>query len=112
MKKNLSCILLIFLAIRVFGQTDGKMQAPKDFAEMKIKSEVIVATKNTYGYNIYVDNKLLIHQQNIPGIATNEGFRIKNDALKVANLVIEKLKKGQMPPAISIDELKKLNVTY
>jgi hypothetical protein len=34
----------------------------------------------------------------------------KEDENKVSLLVIEKIKRGEMPPTISIDEMKKLNV--
>jgi len=53
---------------------------------------------------------MLIHQASIPGIPGNDGFKAKSDAKKVALLVIEKLKKGEMPPTVTLDEMKKLNV--
>ena len=52
----------------------------------------------------------MIHQTSAPALPSNEGFKTKDDATKVALLVIEKIKKGEMPPTISIDEMKKLNV--
>ena len=52
----------------------------------------------------------MIHQTSAPAVSGNEGFKTKEDATKVALLVIEKIRKGEMPPTISIDEMKKLNV--
>jgi len=52
----------------------------------------------------------MIHQTSAPALSGNEGFKTKKDAAKVALLVIEKVKKGEMPPTISIDEMKKLKV--
>ena len=40
----------------------------------------------------------------------NEGFKTKADAEKVAQLVITKIKKGEMPPTVSVEEMKKLKV--
>jgi hypothetical protein len=71
----------------------------------------IIDTENhTYGYDVFADGKLLIHQTSIPAIQGNDGFKSKEDATKVADLVIGKIKKGIMPPTVSIDELKKLKV--
>jgi hypothetical protein len=42
----------------------------------------------------------------LPG---NEGFKTKEAAAKVAELVISKMKKGEMPPSITIEELKAIN---
>jgi hypothetical protein len=52
----------------------------------------------------------MIHQLSIPAMPGNDGFKTKADATKVAQLVIDKIKKGEMPPTVSIEELKKLNV--
>ena len=49
-------------------------------------------TNNTWCYDIFQDEKLLIHQTSIPGIPGNVGFKTKSAAEKVALLVIEKLK--------------------
>ena len=52
----------------------------------------------------------MIHQTSAPALPGNEGFKTKEDATKIALLVIEKIRKGEMPPTISIDEMKKLGV--
>jgi len=52
----------------------------------------------------------MIHQTSVPALPGNEGFKTREAATKVALLVIEKIKKGEMPPTISIDEMKKLKV--
>ena len=72
--------------------------------------KIIPAANKTWGYDIYKEKHLLIHQPCIPGLPGNEGFKSKTDAEKVARLVIEKIKKGEMPPTITLEELKKLKV--
>ena len=71
---------------------------------------VIRAAHNTYGYDIYDYKHKLIHQPSIPGLPGNDGFKTKADALKVARLVCEKLKKGEMPPSVGIKEMTQLKV--
>ena len=71
---------------------------------------IIDVVNHTYGYDVFVDGKLLIHQTSIPAVQGNNGFETKADAEKVAQLVISKIRKGEMPPTVTIDELKKLKV--
>ena len=73
---------------------------------------IIPSEGNTYGYDIFINNKLLIHQPNIPGMGGNKGFVKKSDAEKVAKLVIAKLEKGMMPPAVEKKELDSLKIKY
>jgi uncharacterized protein DUF4907 len=72
--------------------------------------KLVPADAGTYGYEIYSDKKLLIKQINIPGQAGVKGFKRKTDAQKVANLVVEKLSKGMMPPTVEKSEMVKLHV--
>lgn len=53
----------------------------------------------------------MIHQASIPGKSGNKGFNRKADAQKVAMFVIQKIRKGEMPPTITKDELRNLGVT-
>ena len=67
---------------------------------------------HSYGYDILKHNKVLIHQQNIPGQTGLKGFQKKDDAKKVALLVIEKLSQGIMPPTIEKNELIQLKIKF
>ena len=71
---------------------------------------VISAYSSTYGYSIYADGNLYIQQNTIPAMPGNKGFADTTAAAKTARLVIKKIKQGEMPPTISIDDLKKLNI--
>lgn len=65
---------------------------------------------NTWGYNILVENELILTQPCIPGMSGNEGFKTKADAESVAKLVIQKMKRGEIPPSVTLEEMKKLNL--
>jgi hypothetical protein len=80
------------------------------YANIKLTYKIIDAPKHTYGYDVFADSKLMIHQTSAPALLGNEGFETKKAATTIALLVIEKIKKGEMPPTISIDEMKQLNV--
>jgi hypothetical protein len=72
--------------------------------------KILHSNNHTWCYDIYKEGKMLIHQINIPGLPGNDGFQSKSDAEKVARLVIKKIKNGEMPPTVTLDELKNLKV--
>jgi len=63
-----------------------------------------------WGYNIFADGKIYIHQDIVPVLQGNKGFRSKEDALAVGNKVIEHIKAGQ-GPGITHEELKAMGIT-
>lgn len=89
---------------------DSSLQFPpaSRFSNSRFTYKIIPVVNTTYGYDVFADGKLMIHQYSIPALGGNEGFKSKAAAEKVAKLVIEKIKKGEMPPTVSIDEMKKL----
>ena len=95
------------------AQTDGSaanVPAASAYGDTKLTYKIIEASKHTYCYDVFADGRLMIHQTSAPALPGSEGFKTKEDATKVALLVIEKIKKGEMPPTISIDEMKQLKV--
>ena len=80
------------------------------FKDAKLTYQIIKVHNNTYAYDIYTDNKLMIHQNSIPALPGKEGFKLKAYAEKAAQLVIQKIMNGEMPPTLSIEEMKKLNI--
>lgn len=63
-----------------------------------------------WGYDILVDHKIFIHQEDIPAVAGKKGFLTKEDAMKTAGLVVEKLVKGKQP-SITKDDLTALKIS-
>lgn len=70
---------------------------------------MLQAHNNTWGYDIYVNAKLKIHQPSIPGMSGEAGFKSKERAERVARFVIRKMKNGEMPPTVTKQDLQKLN---
>ncbi len=52
----------------------------------------------------------LVHQPNIPGLPGNEGFTTKERAQTVAEFVVQKIRRNEMPPTVSIGDLDKMDV--
>jgi preprotein translocase subunit SecD len=116
MKKNcityyLACILMCILladfnipvvSAKPFVLVANTIKTP----QIKITYKIIKADDNTWGYDIYMDNKKVIHQPNIPGVSSNKGFSTEKKADKAAKLIVKKIKLGQMPPTVSLEELR------
>jgi Domain of unknown function (DUF4907) len=110
MNKYLSLFLLfVFFSNSCKNLHNNSQKSLSDYTPV-LSYKIINASNNTYGYSIYADGKLIIHQpHSTPTIRGIDGFKSNERATKVANLVIQKIKKGQMPPIVTIDELKKLD---
>jgi hypothetical protein len=73
---------------------------------------IIPSTNQTFGYQIFMQDKLMIEQPTIPGIPSGNGFVNAKQATLVAKKVIQKLKKGIFPPQISSEELQRWGITF
>lgn len=104
--------LLIFtLLIPCFAFAQTKQPSPpKTNSNDKLSYETFMNPDKTYGYDIFRNNKLFIHQPNIPGRAGNSGFKTEAQAKQVAELVVSKIKRGMMPPTVEEKELRVLKI--
>lgn len=120
MKKTFVTITLFFIfgIVSIAQQNTFDVNKNKEvnfpkasqFKDAKLTYQIIKVHNNTYAYDIYADNKLMIHQNSIPALPGKEGFKLKAYAEKAAQLVIQKIMNGEMPPTLSIEEMKKLNI--
>ena len=79
----------------------------KIFSNDTLKSKIKMTG---FGYDIYRNNALYIHQPNIPAVAGNGGFSTAENAQKAANLVAYKIQNNILPPSISTQELDSLGL--
>jgi hypothetical protein len=101
-------VSLFFLCI-TFNLSAQKMPVQQTHKKAKLTFTIIKAPNNTFGYNIFQNGTLLIHQPAIPALPGNNGFASKMKAIKVAKLVISKIMNGEMPPTVTEAEMKKLD---
>ena len=73
-------------------------------------SEIFQTPDLGYGYKIYENGKLVIHQPNIPAVSGNKTFTSSDKAQITADFVIMKLEKGISPPSVTQAELDSLGV--
>ncbi|CAN5600028.1 hypothetical protein BH10BAC2_BH10BAC2_32470 [soil metagenome] len=115
MKKIIICFIAIFFSVYTYAQQKpendtAKFPSAGNYANTKLTYKIIDAPGKTYCYDVYADGRLMIHQNSAPGLPGNKGFKTKAAAEKVAQLVITKIKKGEMPPTVSVEEMEKLKV--
>jgi hypothetical protein len=60
-------------------------------------------TNNGWGYEIAINNKIVIKQTVIPTIPNQVSFKSESDALKVGNLVLERIKQNISPTVAKKD---------
>ena len=63
-----------------------------------------------FGYDIYMYRSLYVHQPHIPAINGNRGFDTEEQAHKVAEFIVYKIKNNIMPPSVTPQELDSLGV--
>jgi hypothetical protein len=117
--KSYLILVTITISLNLYAQTalDNSKGLTKSHAVETTREAnytyIIISSENkTWGYDIYMGKRLFIHPPCVPGLPGNEGFKTKADAEKVGRLVIEKIKKGEMPPTVTIEEMKKIKVIY
>jgi hypothetical protein len=99
------------------GASGKKQEVKKDvteqtnpYAKAKITIKIIPSVDKTFGYDIFLNEKLLVHQPHIPALPGNKGFSTKERAQKVAEFVVKKIRKNEMPPTVTMDNLNNLGV--
>jgi hypothetical protein len=102
----IACILFIFIIIAFSVKTvtsarDGMLQV----------ESVPLHNISGWGYEILVDHKIFIHQEDIPAIPGKKEFLTKEDAMKTAGLVVKKLVRGKRP-SITKDDLAALKISF
>lgn len=123
--KRATVIFLAFLFIFAFASgtsisasgTAGKQEVKKEIKQQKnpyataeISVKIVPSANKTFGYDILLYGRPLVHQPNIPGLPGNEGFATKQMAQKVAEFVVKKIRKNEMPPTVTIDDLNNMGV--
>jgi hypothetical protein len=85
----------VFIATKVIKQNGNKRVSLKT-----------IQNKSGWGYQILVNDSLYINQETIPVIQGNKAFVSKEDAEKIGNLMITKIKQhSNKLPTITVQEL-------
>ncbi len=105
--------ILLLLCNQVVAQSvPSTIHSKPTLSGNPITYKIITVANNRFGYDIFDNDRRIIHQISTPGMSGNQGFRRKEDAEKVAVLVVEKLKRHIVPPSVTIHEMDSLKIKY
>jgi hypothetical protein len=120
---KLTCFLIVLFLLFIFAgvlpqsisaiENSVKKEVKQQknpYANAEISIKIIPSINKTFGYDILVQGKQLIHQPNVPAMPGNEGFKTKKSAQKAAEFVVKKIRKNEMPPTVTTDDLNKIGV--
>jgi CxxC motif-containing protein len=79
----------------------------KNNEEYLVKS---IKVKNGWGYTIALNNKIVIKQTVIPTVSKQMSFASEGDALKVGDLVLERIKQN-LSPTVTKNDLILLEIS-
>ena len=98
---SLLAIALIFFVFKKFIKQENAIEV-KAFK-----------VQNGWGYDVYRNNKVYIHQTIIPAIEGRKEFVSQEQAIIIGNLVAKKLNQGKGGglPQITVEELDSLKIT-
>lgn len=85
-------------------------QSPVQTVKPAVYTYRVFPSGNGFGYDVIVNGKPKVHQPLIPGLSGNYPFATREDALKIATLVVKKLQAGQTLPSVSREELIKQKI--
>lgn len=98
----------------VTNEEQNKPEEQKPAIKTEIKTfqnpDSIAEMKGTFGYDVFVDGNLYIHQPNIPSVSGNKGFKNEELAKKAGAFVTYKIQNNIMPPSVTPEELDSLGV--
>jgi hypothetical protein len=89
---------------------EAKQQERNPYTNAEISIKIIPAVNNTFGYDILVWGRPLVHQPTIPGLPGNEGFSTKERAQTAAEFVVKRIRRNEMPPTVTIEDMTNMSV--
>ncbi|MBL7711229.1 MAG: DUF4907 domain-containing protein [Chitinophagaceae bacterium] len=118
MKKIITCILFCSVtsvyAQKLVPATNTNMLSSLQHTDPQHRF-VFTATAfqhadHSWGYDVFADGKPLFHQEEMPGKPKGSGFATKEDALKVADFIIDLLNKPVRPAVAYPADLKAMHL--
>ncbi len=105
---------LIFAVIYHLNKEEAhtSLKEINPFQLASLSVETFYIKGHGWGFEIYVDGKSFIYQEKIESLTIPKGYENEQDAVRVAELVIHKIRRNTLPPLISIKELDSLRVGY
>ena len=99
------------VADRAGGSVPAGKDLQADMLSVSVHTMRVPDHDQLWGYEIYSGDSLIIRQLQVPAAAGQFGFTSEKGAKIIGEMVVGKLKTGQIP-SISLEELKQSGVAY
>lgn len=109
MKSYHSVLLLVSLVACTSQQKNTDTPNTRD--SVSIVAKIFPLHEGGFGYDILVNDTVIVHQPHIPSFSGSRGFPTVESAQQVADLVITKIRNHEMPPSVSARELSHFNLS-
>ncbi len=103
-------VLIAFFSLFISCKNENNTQQIINANDSAIITVEVVDLDSGYGYNIYKDDRLFIHQTMIPAVNGGFMFSTPEDAQKAANYVAYIMSQKAGLPSVTIEELDSLGV--
>ena len=107
MKKVFYFLLLLSGMFYSCNYNKKEKSIAKPSSDLQIK---IFAGGGGYGYDIFKNAVLYIHQSTIPAVQGNKTFKTHAQAQRAAEFVVYKITHNIIPPSVTPEELDSLGV--
>lgn len=109
-KRNIIIVSIIaMVALVFFAWKSSRKATPQNGSDMLAVVVEPFAIHDGWGYKVNVGGRTYIYQDIIPGVPGNRVFRSKENALRVGNVVAEKLTHHKIP-SMSQQELVRMGI--
>jgi hypothetical protein len=112
----LTILIVLVVVLTVDTETENTRHKVVDcespYRGSDLRVEIIGSTYGTFGYDILDGQKVVIHQPHVPAMPGIVGFKTREDARKVGDLVVKKISAKIFPPTVSVEELDSLGLFH
>jgi hypothetical protein len=98
------------IAIDSASHSEEPAKNPYEGSVIEVRTFKNDSVLKGYGYDIYVDKSLKVHQPHIPAVSGNRGFPTEEKAKRAGEFVGNKFRNNIMPPSVNPKELDSLGV--
>ena len=107
-------LIPVFIAVISFNYKneipEESLKTINPFNNASLSFETFKTEGKGWGFDVYINGSLFIHQDKIPAPGVVKGYESEDDAVKVAGLIISKIKQNTLPPLISVSELDSIGI--
>jgi hypothetical protein len=92
------------------SETNSDLLIGPEGSNSNVKFRSFQSPDSTWGFTIFVNSKPFLHYKTIPADKSVSGFESQQEADEVASLFVKKIRKGDMTPALTKNEIDSLGL--